>query len=168
MNSERRWKRGDIGPDGRVFLKYDKCRNDAERWVAVDDLNKIKASEEARRQTPEYKAKAKARNASINKTPEQKASEEARRQTSEYKAKNNIRNKNRRQTPEYKEYRKAYRQNPGYKAYMKKYAQTPEAKSRDRSRKQARQKTESARRYMTAILAVQSISALKQQPETEP
>ena len=42
MSTERKWKRGDIGPDGRVFWIYNqRCKN-GERWVTLEKLAELR------------------------------------------------------------------------------------------------------------------------------
>jgi hypothetical protein len=41
MNTEKKWKRGDIGPDGRVFWAYDKTRKNGERWIDADRFQQL-------------------------------------------------------------------------------------------------------------------------------
>jgi hypothetical protein len=42
MNEEKKWKRGDIGPDGRVFWKYKKSYKNGEYWASLDQFEKLK------------------------------------------------------------------------------------------------------------------------------
>lgn len=93
-------KRGDIGPDGRVFWAYGKSYKNGEQWITRDRFEKYIAE----RQTPEFKAYLKAY-----------------RQTTRYKAL--------KQSTKYKAHQKSYRQTPGYKAYQKSRQQLPEYKS---------------------------------------
>ena len=41
MTTERKWKRRDIGPDGRVFLCYDKSYKSGERWVTSSQFEEF-------------------------------------------------------------------------------------------------------------------------------
>lgn len=41
MSAEKKWKRGDIGPDGRVFLQYEKSCKNGERWIDADRFQKL-------------------------------------------------------------------------------------------------------------------------------
>jgi hypothetical protein len=41
MSEEKKWKRGDIGPDGRVFWKYDKRLANVEQWVDIDRFRQL-------------------------------------------------------------------------------------------------------------------------------
>ena len=133
MNTERRWKRGDIGPDGRVFYRYNKGYKNGERWVTGDQFRR-------------------------------------------YVSKDKIRNKKNTSTPSYKDKWREYTQKPEIKAYRKeyhrlhgkKYKMQPKYKEWQRKYKQGLRRQCEARSYMTALLAVKSLSALKQQPETEP
>jgi hypothetical protein len=36
MSEEKKWKRGDIGPDGMVFWQYGKSYKNGERWIDAD------------------------------------------------------------------------------------------------------------------------------------
>jgi len=46
MSEEKRWKRGDIGPDGRVFYKYDEGCKNGQRWTTPEKLEQIKEKEQ--------------------------------------------------------------------------------------------------------------------------
>ena len=156
----KKWKRGDIGPDGRVFLNYSKKCKNGEYWVTVDSFEKHVSLEKARNQTPEYKSRAKARSRARRQTPEYKSWAKTHRQTPEYKAWVKAYKK----TPEYKSWAKARRQSPEYKAWQKAHRQTPEYKSlqkaynKDYNQTITRAKT--ARSYMTALFAAQELSEL--------
>jgi hypothetical protein len=143
----KRWKRGDIGPDGRVFWSYNKTCKNGEHWVTGDKFEKKKA----RRQTPERKA-------------HDKAYYEAYHQTPEYKAYRKVYLKTYHQTPEYKACWKAYHQTPEYKASQKAYKQTPEYKASqkayDKARRQTLSQESTARNYMSALMAAQQLSEL--------
>lgn len=53
--SAKRWKRGDVGPDGRVFWRYKKERKNGEWWVTPEkyESNREKIAEKERKR---YKA----------------------------------------------------------------------------------------------------------------
>lgn len=52
----KRWKRGDIGPDGRVFWGYHKSCKNREFWVSDERFNKYKSEFKANSQTTKYKS----------------------------------------------------------------------------------------------------------------
>lgn len=60
MSEEKKWKRGDIGPDGRVFWAYDKTRKNGEKWIDADRFQHIyeKDAERRRRYEKENREKA--------------------------------------------------------------------------------------------------------------
>lgn len=64
MSQEKKWKRGDIGPDGRVFLKYQKSCKNGERWVTAKNIEEInkKSAEQARARYEKNKEKENERN----------------------------------------------------------------------------------------------------------
>jgi hypothetical protein len=50
MSAEKKWKRGDIGPDGRVFWQYGKSYKNGERWIDADRHKQLhEKAEDARR-----------------------------------------------------------------------------------------------------------------------
>jgi hypothetical protein len=104
-------------PEGKAYQK------------AYEQSPEAKAKRKARQQTPEYKAYQKA----YRRSPEAKAKRKARQQTPEYKAKQ----KAHEQSPEGKAKQKAYRQSPKYKAYQKAYEQSPEYKAKKKAYKQS-------------------------------
>jgi len=42
MSTEKKWKRGDIGPDGRVFWEYDKSSKNGEYWINADKFKQLR------------------------------------------------------------------------------------------------------------------------------
>ena len=115
-----------MGRKKEIYL--DENGNPCKYWQTPE----FKAKAKAKRQTPEYKAKLKA----WRDTPVQKAKSKARNkakwQTPEYKAKE----KARRQTSEWKAKQKAHRETPEAKAKQKAHREKPEAKAKDRARSQ--------------------------------
>jgi hypothetical protein len=50
MSAEKKWKQGDIGPDGRVFWNYRKDCKNGQYWVSADIFQQFRAKElEAKR-----------------------------------------------------------------------------------------------------------------------
>jgi hypothetical protein len=51
MSEEKKWKRGDIGPDGRVFWRYGKQYRNGEQWIDADRFQQLyeKVAEVGRR-----------------------------------------------------------------------------------------------------------------------
>lgn len=48
MTTERKWKQGDIGPDGRVFWSYQKICKNGERWIHASKFEeRLQKSREA-------------------------------------------------------------------------------------------------------------------------
>ena len=116
-------------------------RNEKGRFCKYWQTPEAKAKAKARRQTPEYKAKDRARNQTPERkaklkagrqTPESKAKDKAWQQTPEAKAKNRARS----QTPEAKAKAKARNQIPEVKARAKARRQTPEYKATAKARRQ--------------------------------
>ena len=92
-----------------------------------------KAKEKARKQTPEYKAKAKEQGKKYRARPEVKAKAKERSKKYRSRPENIAKDKARRQTPEYKAQDKAHKQTPEYKKCAKKHAkeyhEKPEVKA---------------------------------------
>lgn len=174
----KRWKRGDIGPDGRVFLKYSKKFKSGEYWTTPEKLEKTRVQE---------RTGAKAR---YNKNGRvfsiaQKEAQRIRDQRSGYVE----RKREYKKTSKYKDYLKEYNQRECVKIRKYEHNKKPESKRKKNEylsdyrkrdyvknklqksaniRHNNKQKTIAARDYMAALLAAQELSqALKNKPTTE-
>jgi Mg/Co/Ni transporter MgtE len=60
MSTEKKWKRGDIGPDGMVFWQYGEQYQNGERWIDADKYKQLyeKKIEQLRRWNQENREKA--------------------------------------------------------------------------------------------------------------
>lgn len=57
----KKWKRGDIGPDGLIFWSYHKDAKNGQQWYSDEKFKEVKARVKAYKQTPKYKEKEAAR-----------------------------------------------------------------------------------------------------------
>jgi (p)ppGpp synthase/HD superfamily hydrolase len=83
MSEEKKWKRGDIGPDGRVFWAYGKHYRNGERWIDVDRFQQLheKVTEVTRRYNQENREKLKEQMRRYNQENREKMTEVSRRTT---------------------------------------------------------------------------------------
>jgi len=117
----KKWKWGDIGPDGLVFWGYDKYIKSGERWLTPEKFGLRQAKQRKRQKSPREKALHKLRKQS----PEYKARQKDYRQSPERKA----REKKRRQSPEYKKREKSW--NQSQRAKLSKLACVEKSKQQD-------------------------------------
>lgn len=86
MSEERKWKRGDIGPDGRVFAGYvKKCKN-GEYWTTPDGYQELKAKRNAREKSHDSAERIKAYRRSDKHKEIERARNRSRVKSTEYKA----------------------------------------------------------------------------------
>jgi len=89
MNTEKKWKRGDIGPDGRVFWAYGNKYRNGERWIDADGFQQLHENrkEQSRRYIQENREKVTEVKRRYHQKNREKAAEARRRRIHENREK---------------------------------------------------------------------------------
>jgi hypothetical protein len=89
MSEEKKWKLGDIGPDGRVFWQYGKSFKNGEWWIDADRFQQLreKVSENRRRYYQQNREKATETSLRYHQENREKATERMRRYQQENREK---------------------------------------------------------------------------------